>query len=183
VTVPAISLIVSTYDTDIGDLTRLFDSLIHQTCQDFEVIVVDQNRDTRLLTLCTRTPWPFKVKHIRTPNDFGASRGRNRGIKESVGMVLVFPDDDCWYPSDFLAKGLEMLDKTDADFVGGRAADEKGRSINGRYNKTSGFITRDNVWTSGIEWATFWRRYMFDPASIPVTIAHDNRDKFKEALG
>lgn len=45
---------------------------------------------------------------------------------------MVFPDDDCWYPPWFLARGFLMA-ATGADFLSGRAADEDGRSINGRY--------------------------------------------------
>jgi hypothetical protein len=75
---------------------------------------------------------------------------------------VVFPDDDCWYPPWLLARVSDRLKETGADIVTGRAADEAGRSINGRYEATAQHVHRDNVWTTSIEWMIFFRRSVLE---------------------
>jgi glycosyltransferase involved in cell wall biosynthesis len=152
-----ISLVVCTLGRTTP-LERLFESLLTQEHKNFEVIVVDQNRDNRLDPLFEDKRWPFPLRRLRTPGELGASRGRNTGWPIAEGSVIVFPDDDCWYPPWFLARGLSLMAATGADFLSGRAADEDGCSINGRYELTAQPINRSNVWTAGIEWIIFFKK-------------------------
>ena len=152
-----VSLVVSTIGRTTP-LERLFVSLLTQDHKNFEVIVVDQNHDNRLAPLFEDGRWTFPLRRLRTPGELGLSRGRNSGSKCSEGSVIVFPDDDCWYPPWFLARGLALMASTGADFLCGRAADEDGRSVNGRYELTAQPINRSNVWTAGIEWTIFLKR-------------------------
>jgi hypothetical protein len=78
------------------------------------------------------------------------------------GDYIVFPDDDCWYPSWFLRKGVELLAVTRADLVSGRFADDSGRSINGRYASRAQFINRQSVWITQSEAASFYRRELLE---------------------
>jgi hypothetical protein len=41
--------------------------------------------------------------------------------------------------------------------VTGRASDETGRSINGRFETREGWVDRSTVWTTQIEWVAFFR--------------------------
>jgi len=93
------SLIVSTLDR-VDELERLLASLDAQTCTEFEVIVVDQNADSRLDAVLQRHP-ELRLRHLRSER--GLSRGRNAGLRACAGEVVTFPDDDCCYPSDLLA--------------------------------------------------------------------------------
>lgn len=98
-----ISLVLATIGrTD--DLDRLFGSLIAQTHQDYEVIVVDQNSDDRLVPhvdLALRSG--INISHLRQaePN---LSMARNLGVFKAKGHIVAFPDDDCWYEPDSLAR-------------------------------------------------------------------------------
>lgn len=148
---PRISAIVSTLGDGAG-LPRLLDSLSAQTLPLHELIVVDQNDDPAAVAQALAAPQEFRVQHVHTPGERGLSRGRNRGVARCSGDVVVFPDDDCWYPSDFLARAVSLLRAHGAQFVCGRAADETGRTINGRFETTRQAVTRANVWTTSIEW-------------------------------
>jgi glycosyltransferase involved in cell wall biosynthesis len=153
---PTFSLVVSTLGR--GDTLRcLLDSLEHQTLQDFEVIVVDQNDDERLGEVLTARQWRFPVEHVRTPGQRGVCRGRNAGLRRARGRLVAFPDDDCWYPPWLLAKVAARFASTPVDIVTGRAADESGRSINGRFETVAQPLSRANVWTTCIEWMSFFR--------------------------
>ncbi len=79
------------------ELDRLFNSLAAQTFLNFEVIVVDQNPDGRLLPHLERaTSLGIVIKHVRHyPPNLAAAR--NAGIEVASGEWLGFPDDDCWY--------------------------------------------------------------------------------------
>lgn len=98
---PLFSLILATVGrTD--ELDRMFASLAAQTFRDFEVVVVDQNADDRLLPHLERArSLGIAVRHLRqTPPNLAAAR--NVGIEAAYGEWVGFPDDDCWYDKDVL---------------------------------------------------------------------------------
>jgi len=73
-----ISLVVCTLGRTTP-LERLFESLFTQEHKNFEVIVVDQNRDNRLDPLFEEERWSFPLRRQRTTGEKGLSRGRNTG--------------------------------------------------------------------------------------------------------
>ncbi len=151
-----ISLIVATIGRTAQN-RRLLESLARQQGVSFEVIVVDQN-ESEILAPFLAGDWPFPLTHLRRPGDRGASRARNMGWPRARAATLLFPDDDSWYPPDFLARGLALQAAREADILTGRSTDETGITINGRYARRAGRITRHGVWTRQIEWITFFRR-------------------------
>lgn len=108
-----LSLILCTYGRTT-DLERLFQSLSMQTFKRFEVIVVDQNPDDRILPYLKQAISDgLKIKHVKlsTPN---LSAARNLGIRIAVGEWVGFPDDDCWYEHDLLEQLSACFECTDA---------------------------------------------------------------------
>lgn len=106
---PCFSLIVATYGrADV--LAPLVTSLIAQSCRDFEVIVADQNKDDRVAPLLRPLAEAGLLgTHLRLdrPN---LSFARNAGLAVARGRFVAFPDDDCWYDPDTLARGRLRLD-------------------------------------------------------------------------
>jgi glycosyltransferase involved in cell wall biosynthesis len=153
---PLFSLVVSTKGRT-QELERLLESLAAQSFGDFEVLVVDQNPDARLEATLAKD-WGVALRRLHRPHDSGLSRGRNVGWRESGAEFVLFPDDDCWYPSGFLAYAAQRLAQTGADILTGRAADEQGRSINGRFETHAQRVGRPRVWTTQIEWVAVFRR-------------------------
>ena len=157
---PVLSLIVATKGR-ASPFRELFGSLETQSFRDFEVIVVDQNADDRVGTPETEG-WSFPVLHVRTPHESGLSRARNSGMVHAQGDVLLFPDDDCWYPPHFLGHALDRMASLGCDVLSGRAADAQGRDINGRFEQAVTRISRAKVWTTGIEWVMFFKRAVLE---------------------
>lgn len=153
---PRISLVVSTRGRS-GQILRLLDSLDKQTMSDFELIVVEQNLEPIVAPMLAGTR-PYAVSYLHTPDEQGASRGRNRGLQLATGDYVIFPDDDCWYPPAFLEIALRATDERNLDILTGRCTDEYGNTINGRFETTPQWIVRGNVWTTQIEWIAIWRR-------------------------
>ena len=160
-TEPLLSLVVATRGR-AAPFAALFESLEAQTFKTFEVVVVDQNADERAGTP-EHEPWSFPIRHLRTPHEAGASRARNTGLAQATGTHVLFPDDDCWYPPNFLAHALARMEAHGAEVLTGRAADPAtGRDINGRFEQAVTRIDRDNVWTTGIEWMVLFKREVLD---------------------
>lgn len=109
---PDVSLILATVGrTD--ELGRLFESLAGQTFVHFEVIVVDQNSDDRLLPHLDRARYlGVTVRHIKhNPPNLAASR--NAGIEAARGKWIGFPDDDCWYAPRLLERVVARFSRSD----------------------------------------------------------------------
>lgn len=112
-TMPSFSLILATVGRTT-ELDRCFDALAAQTCSDFEVIVVDQNEDRRLEPHLDRArALGLAVRHLhhRPPN---LAAARNAGIAAAQGKWLGFPDDDCWYEPELLARVAQRFARPDA---------------------------------------------------------------------
>ena len=91
---PFFSLILATVGR-VEHLPRLFDSLRRQTEQDFELIVVDQNADDRVVqALQSAQGVGRSILHLRQPIP-NLSRARNLGLSRAQGRLAGFPDDDC----------------------------------------------------------------------------------------
>lgn len=105
---PIFSLIVATYGrADV--LQPLVQSLLSQTCQRFEVIVADQNPDDRVLPLIAPLRSAGRLgTHIRLPEP-NLSAARNAGIAVARGDIVAFPDDDCWYEPETIARAARHL--------------------------------------------------------------------------
>lgn len=78
---------------------RAVDSVLHQTFEDFELIVVDDNStdDTQVLL---KKYSDKRIKTIKSDTNLGASGTRNIGLKQSTGELVAYLDsDNLWYPS------------------------------------------------------------------------------------
>lgn len=108
-----LSLVLATVGRT-NELNRLFDTLAAQTWHDFEVIVVDQNADDRLLPVLERARClGLTLRHLRhSPPNLAAAR--NAGIAAAAGRWLGFPDDDCWYEAHTLERVLLRAGRRDA---------------------------------------------------------------------
>ena len=157
---PLFSLVVSTMGRS-EELRPLLRSLEEQSFRDFDVMIVDQNEDDRLGQI-VQQKWNFPLTRISRGGERGLSRGRNEGLKVCQGTYVCFPDDDCWYRPDFLSFAADRLSRTRADFLTGRAADDAGNDVNGRYASTAQVVHHSNVWVTQIEWVAFFRRTLLE---------------------
>lgn len=150
------SLVMATVDR-ITEVERFLTHLNLQTFRDFELIVVDQNADDRLLAILAPYFDSFLIKHIRI-GQRGAARARNLGIKHAQGEIIGFPDDDCWYPPDYLHRVFDLLSRhSEWDGLSGRCVDMGGNTVALRFDHRSGVINRYNVWRRALTFTMFVR--------------------------
>lgn len=95
---PKVSVVIPNYN--YGDyLSEALDSVLSQTFQDFEVIVVDNfsTDNTRDVIESKRSE---KIRFIQFQNNGSIGAARNRGVAEAKGGFVAFLDsDDLWHPS------------------------------------------------------------------------------------
>lgn len=139
------------------DPERFLDSLRNQAYKDFELIVVDQNTDDRLVAVLATYEGEFPILHLRSEAK-GASRARNLGLRHVSGEAVAFPDDDCVYPPDTLDTSARLLaDHPEWDGLTGRSIDEGGGTSMGRFDERSGRLDKISAWLRGIEYTVFLR--------------------------
>lgn len=110
-----ISVVIPTYNRQ-RTILRAVNSVLNQTYQDLEVIVVDDCSadDTRAVVEAIADP---RVRYVCLEKNSGACTARNRGITLSRGEYIAFQDsDDEWYPNK-LVKQLAALEENEADIV------------------------------------------------------------------
>ena len=142
---------VATVDR-VEPLDRLLSSLEAQTHDRLRVLVVDQNHDDRLDPVLAAHPRLARL-HLRAPR--GLSRARNAALASIEADVVGFPDDDCEYPRDLLARVAAAIEGVDG--VSGRTADVSGRSL-GRWSTSPGLVDEQTVWHRVNSAALFLRR-------------------------
>ncbi len=92
---------MATYGTQKLPLIKEFLSSIHeQEYKDFELIVVDQNKDESVKQLLDSEDWNFSFKYLKS--EPGLSKARNVGLDYAKGEIVAFPDDDCLYTKNLL---------------------------------------------------------------------------------
>lgn len=149
------SLIVPTLNRR-EEVSRLLASIEHQTCRDFEVIIVDQNPNDVLDGICADFALRMPLLHLKTESK-GAARARNYGLGFSKGTLINFPDDDCEFSPgllDAVAQRLDAKEGLDAVFV--RAVDPISREGKvSRFRCEGQWVTPINVFSTTIEFTMF----------------------------
>lgn len=153
---PRISLILATLGRTV-ELEDFLASLANQRYRKFEVIVVDQNEDDRVVPVLLKFEDKFRIKHVRSHK--GLSRARNAGLKHASGEVIAFPDDDCLYPPNLLESVARWFNEhPEWHGLTGRLVDTNGLPSGGKWDNKEGAVNRYNVWRRGISSTMFLRR-------------------------
>jgi glycosyltransferase involved in cell wall biosynthesis len=106
--VPEVSIVVPAYNAG-QTLAQTLASIMAQTVDDYEVIVVDDgSSDDTAQVAAQAQAQDSRVTVVSTANG-GVARARNRGIAETTGSFVAFLDaDDLWRPTK-LAEQLERF--------------------------------------------------------------------------
>jgi len=171
-----ISLIVATVGR-VDELERLLTSLDRQTFTDFEVIVVDQNPDDRLVPVLRRHG--LTLRHLRSK--LGVSRARNAGLRVAQGEIVAVPDDDCWYPSDLLSTVTEWFKAhPEFDVLLAGPRNENDELMVSRLAPGPGPCTKESVWHCATAITAFLRMAVTKAVGFyDETIGPGTRSKYR----
>lgn len=93
-----------------------------QTGVDFEVLVVDDGSEPSMEPT-VRSVQGLVIHYIRKPQG-GPASARNLGASEAGGRYLVFLDDDCQPPRDWLGRIAEAVEANPGAILGGRTVNK-----------------------------------------------------------
>jgi len=129
---PAISIIVPIYNVE-SYLRKCIDSILNQTFEDFEVILVNDGSTDKSGSICDEYAGMHKdkVRVIHKQNSEGAGAPRNAGIEASQGQYLLFVDGDDYIAPNTIDKTYKAILLHDVDIVvfGMNIITEKGEFI------------------------------------------------------
>ena len=146
----------------VEPLAAMLESLTHQQAGPAVVVVVDQNPGPILVPLLGRFADRLTIRHIAVGRPLGSSAARNLGWQAVEADLIIFPDDDCTYPAGLIAQMQAVMQQTGADLVSGRCADAAGRNSNGNFAAAAGWVGRDSIWQTQIEWMVLMRRSVLE---------------------
>ena len=87
-------------------------SVLNQTFQNFELIIIYDNHTTDELRFINKIKKLDKrIKIIRNKSNIGAGLSRNAGIKFSIGTYLAFLDADDLWKKNKLEEQLNFMKK------------------------------------------------------------------------
>lgn len=128
---PKFSIIIPVYNVE-DYLNACLESVLSQSCTDFEVVLVDDGSTDRSGEICGC--WAEKDERIKVIHKVngGLSSARNRGQDAAIGEYIMYLDsDDYWLSDDVLEKISDRLAVSNADVLvfnlrkdsGGRLSD------------------------------------------------------------
>ena len=106
------------------EIKRCIESLLNQDYpkKNYEIVVVDDGSDQDLSFLNE-----MGVKYFKQ-DKLGPAVGRNRGIKESKGSIILFTDSDCTHSRNWISEIVNSM-SGEVGCVGGITIDQKNKGI------------------------------------------------------
>ena len=108
-----ISVVIPAYNRE-NTIERCINSVLAQTYDDIEVIVVDDCSSDSTVDI-VESIQDSRIRLERLDKNAGAAVARNRGTQLATGDYIAYQDsDDYWYPNK-LSKQLQYLVNSDSD--------------------------------------------------------------------
>ena len=107
---PEISVIVPVYKAE-QYLERCVKSILEQTYQNFELILVDDGSPDGSPILCDKLAEKDSRVHVIHKKNGGASSARNAGLKNAKGNWIAFADSDDWLDKNALKTLYDLAKK------------------------------------------------------------------------
>ena len=106
-----VSVIVPVYNAE-STLPRCIESILHQTCGDFELLLVDDGSRDSSGAICDRYAAQDSRIRVFHKENGGVSSARNCGIQLAKGVYILFLDsDDFWNDKNALSTIAEMTNR------------------------------------------------------------------------
>ena len=113
---PKVSIIVPVYNAE-KYLCECVDSILRQTLNDIELIIVDDGSADASPMLCDRyAAQDDRVKVVHQANS-GAAAARNCGLSIAHGEYIDFADSDDWIDADMYERMLDTAEENNCDLV------------------------------------------------------------------
>lgn len=142
---PKVSIVVPVYKVPEKYLRNCIESIIRQTLNDIEVLLVDDGSPDQCGEICDDYAIKdARIKVIHKKNG-GLSSARNAGFKEASAKWIMFVDGDDWIDSEMCQSMYEVGEQNDVQLVMCGMCKEYGHtSTPYRYYLEDGKVYRDS---------------------------------------
>lgn len=172
---PVVSIVVPVYKVE-KFLNRCIESVLHQTFQDWELILVDDGSPDRCGEICDSYADKDKRIHVYHKMNDGVSAARNEGMQHCTGEYLYFLDADDYLAPEAMEVMLHAAREYQADIVmTGHNRVEPGGYI---HNDSEKWINSDDTHYIQIAilrnklpnfpWGKLYKRTLWKNISFPV---------------
>lgn len=136
---PTVSVIIPTYNRK-EYLQEAIDSVLRQSYEDYEVIVVDDGSDDGTDEILNKR-YKNRIRYVWQENK-GESAARNAAIKISKGKYIAFLDsDDLWHPDKILRQVQVLENNPSIGLTNSQVCwitqSSKARSVSNQYSTIS----------------------------------------------
>ena len=189
-----ISIIVPVYKVE-PYLRTCVDSILHQTYEDFELILIDDGSPDRCGEICEEYKrQDMRVRVFHKENE-GLAAARNFGLREAIGSYIGFVDSDDWIEPNMFQILLSRLEYTKADISISGYWYDKG-SISKEAQLEARLYEREEALKALIEgkinnavWNKLYRKELFDGIVFPegrnyedIAVLHEILFKAKKVV-
>lgn len=116
-----VSVIVPVYKTEKQLIAKCLDSIMHQTYNNLEIIIVDDGNGVELAGFIDEIKnKDERIKLVRHTVNKGLFLSRITGVKSSLGKYVLFVDSDDSIACDWVRLLVDKIEKTNADITMGR---------------------------------------------------------------
>lgn len=110
-----ITVVVPVYNVE-NYLRQCLDSVLNQTYQHLEILLIDDCSTDGSLQICREyEAKDGRVRVIASPQNLGVSHSRNIALSNAKGSYISFIDSDDWIDEDYVKVMYEQLVLNDAD--------------------------------------------------------------------
>lgn len=111
---PLLSIVVPVFNTE-RYISRCLNSLINQSLQEIEIIVVNDGSPDRADDIIKNFLPNPKIKYTKLRDNNGLGYARNVGLNQSAGKYIAFVDSDDWVDLDLYQLMYSFLEETNSD--------------------------------------------------------------------
>ncbi|MEE4195052.1 MAG: glycosyltransferase [Anaerolineae bacterium] len=181
---PLISVIIPVYNVELY-LERCVNSILQQTYQNMEIILVDDGSTDRSGSICDQYQGKDHRIIVIHQTNGGLSAARNAGLKSASGELLTFIDSDDWVVETYLETLYRLLVENGADIAIGSYIKTDSQDIQlvdtrdqilvfSAYEALAQIYGRFYV-TMILAWGKLYRRSLFDGIEFPVGKIHEDQ--------
>lgn len=131
---PYLSIIIPVYNVE-QYLKKCLESVLNQTYQEFECILVDDGSTDASGRICDEFAISDSRITVIHKENGGLVSVRKAGLKNASGRFIGCVDSDDWVEPDYFEKLLKMQKKYDADIVAGNLFRDIGEDSYPVYNR------------------------------------------------
>jgi len=181
---PLISIVVPVYGVE-KYLRRCVDSLLSQTYEHVEIILVDDGSKDRCPAICDEYAGKDERVRVIHQENAGLSGARNAGIDAAGGEYLAFVDSDDYVAPDFIESLYQLIEDTGCAiaqcrfaYVQGEAlAEEKSQSFRiyrGECLMEQLYGAEEEATYFVVAWNKLYKRELFGEIRYPLGRIHED---------